>query len=353
MNLSLLFIRIFFFLLSIFFVTVYMSATPITHNITWGLTLGSLLGCLLIGLDVLFKRFNLRSFNIAILGLFFGYLMGQALLLIFGAVLDISSFDLAPHTLEISKISLFLVGIYLGTLMTLKTSDELYISIPFIRLSPTTHKKKDLLLDYSALADPRLLDLMQTGLLDRQVIIPRFLLKEVYAQSEIGDEGSKIRAKKMLEAIKKLETTPHLDLRFSETDFPDIKDLSNKFVRLARLLDANILSADISRVQSSSFEGIRAINLHALSNAMKPLTQTGEILRIKVQRYGKEPRQGIGYLEDGTMVVINGGGKHLGDTIETRVLSVKHTSAGRMIFCNTRDEPDTTTDFLGELDEQK
>ena len=351
MNLSLLFVRTLFFLLSVFFVTAYMSATPVAHNIVWGLIIGSLLGSSLIGLDLLFKRFNIRSFNIAVLGLFFGYLMGQALLLIFGTVLDISSFALAPHTVEICKIALFLCGIYLGTLMTLKTSDELYVSIPFIRLSPTTQKKKDLILDYSALADPRLLDLMQTGLLDRQVIIPRFLMKEVCAQSEIGEESSKVKAKKMLEAIKKLESTPQLDLRFSETDFPDIKEMSNKFIRLARLLDANILSADISRVQSSSFEGIRVINLHALSNAMKPLTQTGEILRIKVQRYGKEPRQGIGYLEDGTMVVINGGGKHLGDTIETKVLSVKHTSAGRMIFCNACDEPDISGDFLHE--EQK
>jgi uncharacterized protein YacL len=330
-----------------------MSTTATPHNISWGFVLGSFLGCILIGLDLLFKRFNLRSFNIAILGLFFGYLMGQALLLIFGTILDISASKLDPHTIEISKISLFLVGIYLGTLMTLRASDELYVSIPFIRLSPTTHKKKDLLLDISALADPRLLDLMQTGLLDRQVIVPRFLLKEVYAQSEGNDENFKIKAKKMLEAVKKLETTPQIDLRFSETDFPDIKDLSHKLIRLARLLDANILSADISRVQSSSIEGIRVINLHSLSNAMKPLTQTGEILKIKIQRYGKEPRQGIGYLEDGTMVVINGGGKHLGDTIDAKVLSVKHTSAGRMIFCNTCDESDLTSEFLEDDEQQK
>ena len=357
MNLSLAFIRIFFFILSIFFVTTYMVAAPtqtMNHNLAWGIFLGTLLGCLLIGFDLLFRRFNLRSFNIATLGLFIGYLMGEALLLVFNAIIDIGSLTFQPHTLEIIKISLFLFGTYLGTIMTLKTSNELYVSIPFIRFAPTTHKKKDLLLDGSALADTRLIDLVNTGLLDRQLIIPRFLIKESYAQSEIGDDSTQNKAKKILDVIKKLETTPHLDLRFSETDFPDIKDLQSKFIRLARLLDANILSADLSKIQTSSLEGIRIINLHTLSNALKPLNQTGEFIRIKVQRHGKEPRQGVGYLEDGTMVVINGGGKHLGDIIDTRVLSVKHTSSGRMIFCNACDETDLSDDFMQEAsDEQK
>lgn len=357
MNLSLAFVRILFFVLSIFFVTTYTISEPthsVNHNIVWGLIIGALLGCALIGFDFLFRRFNLRSFNIATLGLFIGYLMGEALLLLFNALIDIGSLTFEPHTLEIIKISLFLFGTYLGTIMTLKTSDELYVSIPFVRFAPTTHKKKDLLLDASALADTRLVDFIHTGLLDRQLVIPRFLIKESYAQSEIGDDASQGKAKKILDVIKKLETIAHLDLRFTETDFPDIKDLQGKFIRLARLLDANILSADLSKIQTSSLEGIRIINLHSLSNALKPLNQTGEFIRIKVQRLGKEPRQGVGYLEDGTMVVINGGGKHLGDIIDTKVLSVKHTSSGRMIFCNACDESDLSDDFMQEAtDEQK
>jgi uncharacterized protein YacL len=88
----------------------------------------------------------------------------------------------------------------------------------------------------------------------------------------------------------------------------------------------------------ATIEGITVVNIHALSNALKPLMEGGELIRIKIQRYGKEPRQGVGYLEDGTMVVVNGGGDYIGDTIEARVLSVKHTTSGRMIFCNVADE---------------
>ncbi len=169
-------------------------------------------------------------------------------------------------------------------------------------------------------------------------MIPRFIIKELYTLAEIGDEFSKSKARKCLDVIKKLEAISELELRFNDTDFPDVKETQGKLLRLARLLDANLLTADISRVQMASIEGIRVINIHTLSNALKPLMQAGEYIKIKVQRYGKEPRQGVGYLSDGTMVVVNGGGNYIGDTIDAKVLSVKHTSSGRMIFCNAVDD---------------
>ena len=139
-----------------------------------------------------------------------------------------------------------------------------------------------------------------------------------------------------------------LEVRFNDTDFPDVKDIQSKLIRLARLVDANILSADISKIQMASIEGIRIINLHTLSNALKPLMQAGEFIKIKIQRFGKEPRQGVGYLDDGTMVVVNGGGKFISETIDAQVLSVKHTSSGRMVFCNACDEEGLSDDFDDE-----
>lgn len=343
MNISLAFTRIFFGILSIFFMTTYMISSPtgtLATNVLVGVVLGLLLITLLIGFDLLFRRFNLRSFNIAIIGLFVGYLMGCALVLIFDAVLDISSISitLMPQTLEVIKIALFLFGIYLGTLMTLRSADELYVSIPFVKFAPSAQKKKDIIVDASLLSDARIIDLCATGVLDFHMILPRFIVKELYAQVETGDESTKLKAKKCIDTIKKLELMQHLGLRYNDTDFPEVKDNVSKLLRLARLLDANILTADISRVQMASIEGVRIINLHSLSNALKPLTDTGEFIKIKVQRYGKEPRQGVGYLEDGTMVVINGGGNFIGEVIDAQVLSVKHTSSGRMIFCNAIDE---------------
>lgn len=321
----------------------YMVAGPggyTLKNASIGLGLGLCFSFLLVGFEALFRRFNLRAFNTAILGLFVGYLMGQALVLIFSAILKISSasIHLQPEALEVIEIALFLFGLYLGTLMTIRASDELYVSIPFVRFSAIAEKKKDFLIDQSILSDARILDFVASGIVDHHLVLPRFLIKELYLQLESTDEPQRMRAKRSLDIMKKLEALPDLHLRFSDTDFPDIKDPMSKMIRLARLLDANILSADISKVQTSAIEGIRIINLHTLSNALKPLMQAGEHIKIKIQRYGKEPRQGVGYLEDGTMVVVNGGGEYIGEVIDAKVLSVKHTSSGRMIFCNAPDE---------------
>jgi uncharacterized protein YacL len=343
MNIALVFTRIFFLILSVFFMTLYMVSMPtgnITFNALIGVSIGIIFSALLMGFDTLFRRYNLRSFNIAIIGLFIGYLMGQALVLIFNGIVNISalSVHLNGQFIEIIHIALFLFGTYLGTIMTLRASDEIYVSIPFVKFTPTAQKKKDILIDASVLSDTRIVDLASSGLIDHHLIVPRFVMRDLYAQAEGIDELSKEKAKRSLESLKKLEEIPEFTIRFNDTDFPEIADQQSKLIRLARLLESNILTADITRIQVPTIEGIRIINLNGLSKALKPIMETGEILKIKIQRYGKEPRQGVGYLEDGTMVVVNGGGEFIGEIIEVIVLSVKHTASGRMVFCNVLDE---------------
>jgi len=224
MNIALAFTRVLFVALSIFFLTAYMisgSEGYTSTNLILGVAMGSVLGLLLIGFDLLFKRFNLRAFNIAIVGLFIGYLMGQALVLILSAILDISaaSIHLTPRTLEVIQISLFLFGIYTGMLMSLRAADEFYVSIPFVKLTPTVHKKKDLLVDISVLSDARIIDLAGSGVVDHHLVIPRFLVKEIYAQAEASDEMIRTKARRSLDVIKKLEALADLDLRYNDTIF--------------------------------------------------------------------------------------------------------------------------------------
>lgn len=353
MNITLSFIRLLFFILCLIFMTTYavniLPGGVNAYNTFIGIVLGVIFGGLLIGTDFLFKRFNLRSFNLAVLGLFCGYLMGQAILLIFNNVLELAQISFAPNTLSLVRVVVLLFSTYMGMVMTARASEELYVSIPFIKFKPASHKKKDILLDISILQDSRIIDMASSGLLDNHLIMPRFSLKELYANLESADETVKAKARRCLDVVKRLEGITSLDLRYVDTDFPEIKDPTAKLIRLARLLDANIITSDINRIQQSSIEsieGIRVINIHMLSNALKPLSQTGEYINIKIQRYGKEPRQGVGYLDDGTMVVVNGGAEYIGDTIKAQVLSVKHTSSGRMIFCNaTSEEPLTEREF--------
>ena len=245
---------------------------------------------------------------------------------------------MAPELISFIKAAFLFFGSYLGIVMTLKSCDEFHLSIPFVRFTSLSQKKKDLIMDASILADGRIIDLASSGLIDQQLVLPRFLLKELSSQAESQDEMVCNRAKRALEVVKKLEQIPHLEMRVNESDFPEIKDSMNKLVHIARILDGMILTADFTRLQISAIDDVRVINIHALSNALKPLTQAGERIKIKIQRLGKEARQGVGYLEDGTMVVVNGGGEFIGEAIEGVVLSVKHTTSGRMIFCNALEE---------------
>jgi uncharacterized protein YacL len=335
-------IRIVFVILCTLFSTSYailQTTEGLTFaNITLGLAGGLLFSFGVIAVDICLKQINLKIFNIAILGLFFGYVFGEAVVLILNTAVQLDNITDNHEILNLVRTGIFLFSIYFGMILTARGADEIYLSIPFVRLKPSNQNKKDIIVDASALFDPRVVDLAVSGLLDHQLIIPRFLVKELNSQLESPDESTKIRARRSLETLKKLEAIPSLELRYNETDFAELKDTLSKLIRLARVIDANIITADISKVQQALIEGIRFINIHLLSNALKPLTQTGEFLTIKVLRYGKEPGQGVGYLDDGTMVVVNGGAEFINETIRAQVISVKNNPTGRMIFCNAIEE---------------
>lgn len=340
MQLSLAFIRILFLglcmLLATTLATAEVPSEDMLTRFAIGILSGAAFGGAIISLDVLFKRFNLRTFNTAIVGLFIGYLMGSAILLAMQAILSINATQMDSQSLLAIQASIFLSTCYLGMVMTARASNELYLSIPFVRFKTSSKVKKDILLDISALSDPRTIDLAASGLLDQNLVIPRFLLKELHELGDSTDETVRLRARRGLEAHKKLEAIPTLELRYLENNFTELEDVGAKLTRLARQLDAAILTADTTRTQQA-IDGVRYININALSNSLKPLAYNGESLNIKIQRYGKEPRQGVGYLDDGTMVVVNGGADYIGATIRAQVLSVKHTTSGRMIFCNAAD----------------
>lgn len=334
-----LFIRILFTLICMAFLTLFAITTnEISLNtVLLGSGGGLGLGVLLIGLDQFMKGARLRSFNTITLGLIFGYLMGQAVLLVATTLISEELFALSPNAFTLMKTTLFLTTTYFGLILTMRASEELELSLPFVKFKSSSPKKKDVLLDGSVLLDSRIIDIATSGLLDDQLILPRFMVKEQYLMLESSDESTKLRAKRCLEVLRKLEGIPTLNLRYTETDFTEIRDSASKLIHLALLLDTNVLTADVTRFQQYATEGVRIINIHMLSTALKPMV-TGEHLTIKIQRYGKEPRQGVGYLDDGTMVVVNGGAEFIGETIKAQVLSVKHTSSGRMIFCNVMDD---------------
>ncbi len=331
---------LFFFLtllLTISFSIHYYGGTPSLLNLTIGLLSGVLTSCFLLGIETLTKKVRIQTFNTIALGLFFGFLMGKSIIFIVDGIFAPQSIE---HLLPPLQYLIYLCTSYLGITLTIRSSEDLYLCIPFVNLKATGPKKKDILADISVLQDPRIIELASSGLLDQQLIFPQFFAKELYTLSENEDEGIRTKAKRGLDVLKKLEAMPTLNLRYSDMDFPEIREAMVKLVKLARCLDTNIITSDMTRIQQSSIEGVMIINIHLLSQALKPITHPGEIIQIKIQRPGRESRQGVGYLDDGTMVVVNGAEKYIEKTIRANVLSVKQTQSGRMIFCNAMEEED-------------
>ncbi len=336
MNQPLFFVRTFFILLSILIIFSFFIHSPsqvTAAKVVLGVLLTLGVATLLILFEKKAKRMQLKLFNTMTLGVFFGYLMALALLSLFHLVTG-------GILAEPFKVGVIFFSLYVGLILTLRASEEIHISLPFIRFTPSSTKIKEIVVDAAALSDLRLIDLASSGLLDERCVIPRFLVQEFQQLEESTSEQAQTKAKRALELMRKLETLPNLRLRYVDNDFPDIKESREKIVQLALLLNASVLSSESGQLQVSDIqgEGIQVINLHALANALKPLMQRGEHLKIKIQRYGKEEGQGVGYLDDGTMVVVNGGGDYLGEAVKGKVLSVKHTSSGRMIFCNLDEE---------------
>lgn len=333
------FVRNLFIILSSLLVATFMLSLPfetLSFKIVSACFAATAFTLLLLILEASFKKYHLRLFNTVILGFFLGGLMGKTLLFVFNSAIEMTILHsyLSHPFFSILQISILLVGVYLGTVLTIKASQTFYLHIPFVKISYSSEKKKDVILDAHVLSDPRIIDFCSHGIFNHLLVVPKFIIKEAQDLLHAEDEQVRCKARKILDIIKKLQAMEFLGLRISDMDFSSTKDIHQKTALLAKSLDANVLTIDSSKVSSEKLGEVLFIDLNAISNSLKPLIPPGETISIKVQRYGKEPKQGVGYLEDGTMVVINNGGDYVGETIDTQVISAKQTSAGRIIFTN-------------------
>lgn len=367
MSQKFLFIRIFFAVAAMIAFATYFGTiwefTP--YPLALGVIAGVVLTIFLSLLEKISCTTTLRRTTVVVcFGLGLGYLLAQSLLSILASTGIFTDLKMTPLLVNLVCAYIGLVAVERATAQI-----ELWLNGAPVSRSSTTaslvasKKKNDLpsaaaplerriLPDTSALADPRIIDLAASGILDERLTISKAILTELYNQADNEEDPQKTRARRALDAIKKLEAIPSLQIHYSDFQ-PNISSYDGAChaftIAVAKELHASILTADISRLQQTTVDNVRIINLNDLSNALKPLMQAGEVIAIKVQRYGKEPRQGVGYLEDGTMVVVNGGASYIGETIQAHVLSVKHSSTGaRMIFCNAIEEDVDESPLLHE-----
>jgi uncharacterized protein YacL len=188
------------------------------------------------------------------------------------------------------------------------------------------------LVDTSVLIDGRILDIAATGFIPGRLVIPSFVLEELQRVADAGDPIRRSRGRRGLSVVDSLKQSPDVVCEFIDTDVPGAADVDWRLIKLARSRGAAVMTNDFNLNKLARVEGLRVLNLNDLANALKPIVSSGEVIEVTVVKEGKEPHQGVGYLEDGTMVVVENGRRHIDDTVPVTVTSVLQTPAGRMIF---------------------
>ena len=230
---------------------------------------------------------------------------------------------------------------YLGIKIALKSKDDLFNISKLSRLAPSIKdksSKKDgkntppKVLDTSVIIDGRIADICKTGFIEGKLIIPKFVLDELQHIADSSDDLKRVRGRRGLDILNIIQKELDIEVEISEAKFDDIAEVDSKLLKLAQVLGGKVVTNDYNLNKVAQVQGVEVLNINELANAIKPVAIPGEEMVVQVVKEGKEHSQGIAYLDDGTMIVVDGGKKHMGETIRVLVTSVLQTPAGRMIF---------------------
>ena len=297
-----------------------------------GMIIGFGFGGLLIALDEMLKGFSLRAFSATTFGLLLG---------MFVAILIDRSGLFENYTEEktrwLIRLSLFLGFGYIGIILAMRSNKEDFaLIIPFVRFSPQNKPDNLLLLDTSVIIDGRIADLIEAHFLEGLVVVPRFVLRELQQIADSGDAIKRARGRRGLEMLNRIQRSTNIEVRIHDGDFPEEKEVDAKLVRLARNLNAKLFTNDYNLAKVAQLQKVSYVNLHEVAKCLKVVLLPGESLHLKIVREGKDKGQGVGYLPDGTMVVVNNGQGHIGQQVEAQVQTLLQTGAGIIVFAEVR-----------------
>lgn len=291
-----------------------------------GMLIGGLVALVLIILEAGLRKVSVSGLSSSVFGLILGLIMAKL------AGDAFSLFYTDPATLSMIRVTLTLTFCYLGVVVALRGKDEFNIIIPYVRLRRQDQSGDVILLDTSVIIDGRIVDICKTRFLGGKVIIPKFVLRELQQIADSTDPIKRQRGRRGLEILNTIQKESGMDITIHEQDFSETSEVDAKLVMLAKLLEAKILTVDFNLNRVASIQGIKVLNINELANALKPVVFPGEEMHIKLIKEGKEHNQAVGYLDDGTMVVVEDARRLLGQDVKVVVTSVLQTQAGRMIF---------------------
>ncbi|HTW93520.1 MAG TPA: PIN domain-containing protein [Tepidisphaeraceae bacterium] len=307
-----------------------------------------IIAVLFVCIDILAPRRKLTIFSGTFFGLIVGILVAYGLSFVVGMVVDNEwqpPEQMTPqdHTLFIAKRDNvegyidMLIGVtscYLAISFILQTKDDFRFIIPYVEFSRQTKGPRPVLLDTSVLIDGRVADIAATGMLDVRMIVPRFVLLELQAIADSPDKLRRNRGRRGLDMLARLQSSNRTEVILYDSSAREEaeKEVDQRLMALATELGARVLTTDFNLNKVAQLRGVDVININDLANAVKPIVLPGEHMSVRILKNGEEPGQGVGYLEDGTMVVVEQGRQHMNEEIDFTVTSVLQTSAGKMIF---------------------
>ncbi len=290
--------------------------------------------------------FSKRKKLSALSGIFLGLVAGLVTAYALSFVVDLAALILAPDAINDAlkghpspiyqlfqgvKVFIGLVTCYIGISMVIQTKDDFRFVLPYIEFAKQTRGNRPILLDTSVIIDGRIADIIDTKLFPGSLIVPKFVLNELQLVADSPDKLRRARGRRGLDVLQKLQDKPMAEVLINDSE-PEGANVDQKLVALAQELEARVMTNDFNLNKIATLRGIDVINLNDLAKALRPVVLPGENMRVKIIKPGEAMSQGVGYLEDGTMVVIENGRQALGHDIDVIVTSTLQTSAGRMIF---------------------
>jgi uncharacterized protein YacL len=291
--------------------------------------IGLLIGVLVLLVDIMLKGFSLRglsaiSFGLAI-GMLISFLISVSPLFEYAATTD-------PQTVYLFRLALFLICSYLGTVIALRGKDEFNLVIPYVRFVPHEVDVPLVVVDTSALIDGRVAKICAAGFINAALVIPRFTLDELQRVADSPDPLRQARGRRGLDVLNELRRIKNLDLRIHESDVGKRQDVDAKLVFLAQSLRAKLLTTDYNLAKMAEFHGVQWLNLNQLSQALRQELSVGDMIEVDLVKPGKEEGQAVGFMEDGSMVVVGAARNLLGQRVSVEVTSVLPSAGGKLIF---------------------
>ena len=297
-----------------------------------GALTGFIFALLALSIEKIIKRAPLKVIFGGTFGLFLGLVIAQLMGYAFSA--------LQNSTIRISiSVILSCVFGYIGLVLGGKKVEEFKWPGWSFFTKGTFKKSGGKILDTSVIIDGRIADICETDFLEGPLIVPQFVLQELQHIADSADSLKRARGRRGLDILNRMQKDNSAEVKVVDEDYPEIKEVDAKLIALARETNAKIITNDFNLNKVAQLQGVPVLNINQLANALKPMVLPGEVLHLQIMREGKEQGQGVAYLDDGTMVVVENASRHLGQEVEASVTSILQTTAGRMIFTTLKEEP--------------